>query len=46
MFIKVCWFLKKEMTKIQRKVKIDYDLIEQMKSSLEDLKNGRFKRLA
>ena len=37
---------REEYERLKRLEKIDFDLIRQFKSSLEDLKKGRFKRLA
>ncbi len=37
---------KEEYTKLKRLEKLDFDLMRQFAKSLEDLKNGRFKRLA
>ena len=38
--------MKSELKKLKKLEKIDFDLIGQFASSLEDLKKGRFKRLA
>lgn len=35
-----------EYERLKKLEKLDYDLINQFVSSLEDLKHGRFKRLA
>ncbi|MBS3145866.1 hypothetical protein J4414_03630 [Candidatus Woesearchaeota archaeon] len=37
---------KKEYIKLKKLEKLDFDLIRQFTSSLEDLKQGRFKKLA
>ncbi|MBI2670557.1 hypothetical protein HYX18_01065 [Candidatus Woesearchaeota archaeon] len=37
---------KSEYERLKKLEKLDYDLIKQFTSSLEDLKKGRFKRLA
>ena len=37
---------KEEYKRLKRLEKIDYDLVRQFASSLEDLKKGRFKRVA
>ncbi len=37
---------KKEYERLKKLEQLDYDLIRQFASSLEDLKQGRFKRLA
>lgn len=37
---------KKEYLKLKKLEKLDFDLIRQFSKSLEDLKKGRFKRLA
>ena len=37
---------KVEYEKLKQLEKLDFDLIRQFSSSLSDLKNGRFKRLA
>lgn len=36
---------KKEYEKLKKLEQLDFDLIRQFASSLEDLKHGRFKRL-
>ena len=37
----------KRLKKIEKKIKLDEnDIVEQLQSSLEDLKKGRFKRVA
>ncbi len=38
--------LKRKAEKLKKLEAIDFDLIRQFASSLEDLKEGRFKRLA
>ena len=38
--------LKKKAEKLKKLEALDFDLIRQFVSSLEDLKEGRFKRLA
>lgn len=35
-----------EYTRLKKLEKLDFDLIRQFTASLEDLKHGRFKRLA
>ena len=35
-----------EYKRLKRLEKLDFDLVKQFKGSLEDLKNGRFKRVA
>ena len=37
---------KSEYDKLKRLEKIDFELIRQFKNSLEDLKHGKFKRIA
>ncbi len=37
---------KSEYERLKKLEKLDYDLIRQFATSLEDLKQGRFKRLA
>jgi len=37
---------KKEYDRLKQLEQLDFDLIRQFASSLEDLKSGRFKRLA
>jgi len=37
---------REEYLKLKKLEKIDFDLVRQFSSSLEDLKCGRFKRLA
>ena len=37
---------KEEYERLKKLEQLDYDLIRQFASSLEDLKQGRFKRLA
>ncbi len=37
---------KKEYSRLKKLEEIDFELIKQFSSSLEDLKKGRFKRLA
>ena len=37
---------KEEYEKLKKLEKLDFDLIRQFASSLEDLKHGRFKKLA
>jgi len=37
---------KEEYLKLKKLEKLDFDLIRQFAKSLEDLKKGRFKRLA
>ena len=37
---------KAEYERLKKLEKLDFDLIKQFTSSLEDLKKGRFKRLA
>lgn len=37
---------KEEYTKLKKLEELDFDLIRQFSKSLEDLKEGRFKRLA
>ena len=37
---------KKEYERLKKLEQLDFDLIRQFSSSLEDLKKGRFKRLA
>jgi len=37
---------KEEYERLKKLEQLDYDLIKQFASSLEDLKQGRFKRLA
>ena len=37
---------KEEYERLKKLEKLDFDLIRQFVSSLEDLKKGRFKRLA
>ncbi len=37
---------KKEYSRLKELEKLDYDLMRQFAESLEDLKKGRFKRLA
>ena len=37
---------KKEYERLKKLEELDFDLIKQFASSLEDLKKGRFKRLA
>ncbi len=37
---------KSEYDRLKRLEKLDFDLIRQFASSLEDLKQGRFKKLA
>jgi len=37
---------KKEYERLKKLEQVDFDLINQFASSLEDLKQGRFKRLA
>ena len=37
---------KSEYTRLKKLEKLDFDLIRQFASSLEDLKQGRFKKLA
>ncbi|HIH42188.1 TPA: hypothetical protein HA246_00930 [Candidatus Woesearchaeota archaeon] len=37
---------KEEYERLRKLEKLDFDLIRQFSSSLEDLKQGRFKRLA
>ena len=38
--------MKADSKKLKKLEKIDFDLIRQFKESFEDLKKGRFKRLA
>ncbi|MFB6226651.1 MAG: hypothetical protein ABEJ02_04835 [Candidatus Paceibacteria bacterium] len=38
--------MKKEIQKLRELEKMDFDLIQQFKESLEDVKNGRIKRVA
>ena len=37
---------KKEYQRLKKLEQVDFDLVRQFASSLEDLKQGRFKRLA
>ena len=37
---------KEEYNRLKRLEQLDFDLIRQFASSLEDLKHGRFKRIA
>jgi hypothetical protein len=37
---------KAEYLRLKKLEKVDFDLVKQFKSSLEDLKKGRFKKLA
>ena len=37
---------KSEYTRLKKLEKLDFDLIRQFASSLEDLKQGRFRKLA
>ena len=46
MIIETVTIPKEEYKRLKKLEKIDYNLISQFISSLEDLKHGRFKRLA